>query len=237
MPRRPHAVFRPEILGLESRAVPTVVSPLAFGGAGLRALQAQSAALAKVSPSAAQGGTTDGLNFNPNPAIDPSTLSPLGLSASRFAAKASGPFALARSFYADVAKQIIYIGNLAGSPGQILHGNMIMRVVIPADPSGAILGVAILRDLSNATTGNQLVLDLTATATDGQGRPTQFTWNVDGSSAGTYSSAPGQGTLAITYGSNGHSRSSAGGYTAIFKGSVLPDPTQLNTLYDIPKFR
>jgi hypothetical protein len=227
--------WRPEVLGLESRAVPTVVSPLAFGGAGLKAQRADAAGLAMVSP-LATSSTNNGLNFNPNPTIDPTTLSPLGLSASRFAARVSGPFALARSYYSDVAKQIVYIGNLAGTPGQMLHGTMIMRVVIPVDSTSPILGVAVLRDLSNATTGNQLVLDLTARATDAQGRPTQFTWNVDGTSAGSYTNAPGQGTLTVTYNSNGHSKSSAGGYTAIFKGAVLPDPTLLNTLYDIPKF-
>lgn len=233
MPRRPRFGFRPEVDGLEARDVPTVVSTLSIGVEALRAVQARAAATAGAAPA----GSPNGLNFSPNPPIDPATLSALGRSASRFAAKASGPYALARSYYADVAKQMVFLSKFSGMPGQILHGTMIMRVVIPADPAGTILGIAVLRDLSSATTGNQLVLDLTATATDGLGRPTHFTWLVDSTSGGSYVGAPGDGTLDIAYTTHGSSRSSAGGYTAIFKGSVLPDPTLLNTLYDIPKFR
>lgn len=236
MPRRARFAFTPGLLGLEGRAVPTVVSPLAFGGAGALAHRADSAALAKVSAAASPGGTPDGLNFSPNPEIDPTTLSNLGKIASRFTVAASGPYALAGSYYASVAKQMVFLSKFDGTTGQMRHGTMIMRVVIPADPSGTIFGLAVLRDLSSSTTGNQLVLDLTATAVDAQGRPTHFTWDVDATSAGSYTGAPGNGTLDILYKAHGKSKSSAGGYSAVFRGSVLPDPTLLNTLYDIPKF-
>jgi hypothetical protein len=168
---RSRAALKPEVIGLESRDVPTVVSPLAFGGAGLRAKQGQAAAMAPVSPAA----TTDELNFNSNPEIDPSKLSKLGLAASRFAVLAGGPYSLAGSYFSDVSKQIIYLSKFPGTTGQMRHGTMIMRVAIPADPTAPIHGVAVLRVLSNSTTGNQLVLELTATAVDAQGRPTQFT--------------------------------------------------------------
>jgi hypothetical protein len=225
--------FRPGIVALESRAVPTVVSPFAFGGAGLKVQQATSEAAALVSPAAT--GANNGLTFNPNPTIDPTKLSKLGLATARFAVSVSGPYSLARSYYADVDKQIIYLGQFSGTTGQMRHGQMVMRVVIPADSSTPIQGIAVLRDRSVTSSGIQLVLDLTATATDSQGRPTAFTWQVDATSAGSYTNAPGNGTLSLFYKANGNSKFSVGGYSAVFSGMILPDPTLLNTVYDIPK--
>jgi hypothetical protein len=233
--RRGRRGWKPELLQLERREVPTVISPLAFHGAGLAAQKSNAAAQAKVT-AAAVSSPTNGLSFTPNPTIDPSTLSSLGKSASYFTAYVNGPYALARSYFSNVSKQMIFIGNLRGTPGQILHGTMIMRIVIPSTPGAPIYGVANLRDLSDASTGIQLVLDLTATATDAQGRPTQFTWNVDSTSSGSYTNAPGQGTLSIAYQLHGHSRFAAGGAISVFKGAVLPDPSRLSTLYDTPRF-
>lgn len=259
MPRRPRFAFKPAILGLETRDVPTVISPLAFHGAGLRAQRIDALANAKLDRlatpfgmsggqagvgnsgpvagvSASAGGLPGNLSFSPNPEINPAMLTRMGRSAAYFTAKVTGPYALSRSFYSDVAKQIVYIGNIGGTPGQILHGTTLMNVVVPSTPGAATYGIAVIRDLSNGSTGLQLVLDLTETAHDGLGRPTQFTWNVDSTSGGTYANAPGQGMLSIAYHANGHSRDSAGGYTAIFRGAVLPDPTRLNTAYDVPQF-
>ena len=48
MDRRSRHTLRPEVARLETRDVPTVVSPLAFGGAGLAAERANAAANAKL---------------------------------------------------------------------------------------------------------------------------------------------------------------------------------------------
>jgi hypothetical protein len=242
--RRGRMGWKPTFLQLETRDVPTVISPLAFGGAGLKAQQANAVADEKASGLATQAaspvGTTTpnlplGLNFNPNPQINPATLTPLGKKAANFSGSVSGPIAISHSYFTDTARQVVYIGNYRGSPSQVLHGTLLMRVLIPTNPDDQIFGVAIIRDLNNATTGNNLVLDLTATATDSQGRPTQFTWLVDSSSSGGYTGAPGQGTLTITY-LPGHSKSSAGNAISVFKGLVLTDATNVDTNFDVPHF-
>jgi hypothetical protein len=236
--------WKPNFLHLETRDVPTVISPLAFHSAGLKVQKSNALAESKISglamPSASQGGTTTsslpiGLNFTPNPQIDPATLTPLGKKAASLSGLVSGPYALARSYFTDTSKQIVLIGNYRGTTNQILHGTLLMRILIPSAPGGQIFGVANIRDQNNATTGNHLVLDLTATATDSQGRPTQLTWLVDSSSGGGYTGAPGQGTLTITY-LTGHSKSSAGNAISVFKGMVLTDPTNFNVNYDVPHF-
>lgn len=56
MARRSRRTWKPELVGLERRDVPTVVSPLAFGSAGLKAQRAEAAALGRV-----LGGATHAL--------------------------------------------------------------------------------------------------------------------------------------------------------------------------------
>jgi hypothetical protein len=242
--RRDRMAWKPNVIQLETRDVPTVISPLAFHGAGLKAQKANEVANAKfaglATPTSSPAASTIsnlplGLNFNPNPQIDPATLTPLGKRAANFSGSVAGPIAIAHSFFTDTARQVVFIGNYRGSPSQVLHGTLLMRVLIPSNPDGQIFGVAIIRDLNNATTGNNLVLDLTATATDSQGRPTQFTWLVDSSSGGGYMGAPGQGTLTIAY-LPGHSKSSAGNAISVFKGMVLTDPANVDTNFDVPHF-
>jgi hypothetical protein len=252
--RRPRVALKPQVVDLESRAVPTVVSPLAFGRQGAYATQVAAGANARLgavampagstSPGASSGadaGLPSGIPFSPNPTIAPSEttpdgtpLTPIGAVRARFVATGSGPFALGRSSFPNVAHDITYIGKFGSN--QLLRGTYVMRIVVPTDPTAQTFGVLQLRDLSNATTGTVIVLDQTITAFDQAGRPTASTWVIDSSSGGAYATAIGQGTMTITYTRNGHSRNSAGGAILSIRGQVLPTGNGSNVNFDIPKF-
>jgi len=230
MSRRARKNLIPTLIGLESRHLLTVVSPLAFHGAGAAAQRANAAALARVgsevTPSLAApaaGGVQ----------LDPTTLTPAGLARARFVARASGPYTLATPSLQGISKEVFYIGIVQSS--QFLHGTMVMRIDIPSTPGTPITGSVSLRDRSIASTGNEWVLDLTGTATDAQGRPTQLTWTVNSNSGGSYVGSPGQGALTITYQQNGHSKHSDGGATSVFKGLILTNSLGSLISFNLPK--
>ena len=250
MARRSRRSWKPELARLESRDVPTVVSPLAFGGAGLKAqreLQAALTALSQSVPSPTAptpfngntGNFQSGGNPNPTP-IDPSLLSPAGLRRATFRASADGPLAVSPSSFASQLRTVYYVGRIVSN--QFLHGTLDMRVNTPnlsVNPTGQIVGIASLRDRNVAATGTVLQLDLLANSStlDQFGRPTTMNWAVDDNgSGGTYAGAAGSGTVTITYTKAGHAKNGAGVANLFFSGLVLANGTADITAFTLGKF-
>ncbi len=239
MGRRTRRTWNPEVVGLETRAVLTVVSPLAFGGAGLQAQLAQQAALAALSqtvPSTSitpfngnTGNFQDGGNPNPTP-IDPNLLSPSGVRRATFLANVGkSPYAVSPSSFASQSRAVFFAGQIHSN--QFLHGTLVMRIDTPdlsIDPTGKVVGIASLRDRSVAATGTVLQLDLFAdpSTLDQFGRPTTLNWSVDDNgSGGTYGGAAGSGTATISYTKAGHAKGAAGVANINFAGLVLANGT------------
>jgi hypothetical protein len=252
MQRRTRRSWKPDYVKLESRDVPTVVSPLAFGGARLKALQAERTALAHVSagavPAAAPNNGAIGFdgnasNFqiggNPNPApIDPTLLSPAGFRRAKFLASVQGStFAVSPSSFVSLARTIYYAGRIVSN--QFLHGTLDMRIDTPdltVNPTGQVVGFASLRDRNVAATGTVLQLDVFADAStlDQFGRPTQLNWSVDDNgSGGTYAGAAGSGTATIVYTRAGHAKGGAGVANISFNGLVLANGTADVTAFSL----
>jgi hypothetical protein len=138
-----------------------------------------------------------------------------------FVAKFAGNFITGPGRLTDQASQSFISGG--GTSSAFLHGDLQMAVYVPRDPSSNTTGLAALIVKNVSNTGNLLVLDLQGDtqSLDGAGRPTRFTWTVDGSSGGTFSGADGQGTVEIRYRPGGQlpkRASSAGNAAVIFRG-------------------
>lgn len=141
-----------------------------------------------------------------------------------FSARFAGSFVTGRGRFTDQASQTFLKGG--GNSNAFLHGDLQMAFYPPKDPADPTPGTAalIVKNVSNS--GNLLVLDLQG---DGQsfdraGRPTRFTWTVDGSSGGTFSGATGQGTVQISYRPSGRlpgGATGAGSFGATFRGSIM----------------
>ncbi len=251
MARRSRRSWKPEVARLESRDVPTVVSPLAFNAAGLRAQQAQASALDTVMSNTvipAAGSSNGPSNQASSSAfLDPTTLTPRGRAAALFKTQGSGPYAVSPPLYNSQTKAVTYLGTLHST--QFLHGTLLMRIELNKD--GTADGFAAVRNRNVAATGSILVLDIGGFAQnaagtgqsipstfDSLGRPVTLGFNVDtNASGGVYAGAYGQGTLTITYnGNHGKSKNSAGSATVFFNGLVLPNNVADITQYDIPKF-
>src|SRR5262249_7530946 len=116
--------------------------------------------------------------------------------------------------------------NAGGTSNQFLHGNVLIGMNTPADPTQPVTGTAQLYDKNVSTTGTVLVLNLTGAApTDPERPPTHLTWTVDGSPEGSYSNATGPGTLDLIYfpgrGIRHPQRALLSGIAgAVFKGQV-----------------
>jgi hypothetical protein len=253
--RRSRMAWKPDFIQLETRDVPTVISPLAFNGAGLKAAQAQNKAagaanavltgqqsinsvLANVNISTGfqQGGTP-----SPGPITQAqfaTLLTPAGKARARFVAHSSGPFAVGQSSYTAFSKTVTYIGPIAAN--QFLQGTINMQLNIPKTfnpTSGELDGFAALRNRTVAATGTILVLDLSITAEDSFGRPTQVDWVVDDNgSGGSYAGASGTGTLAISYNAHGNSKDAAGGAKEMWSGFVMQNGVNNITDYNLHKF-
>ena len=249
MARRTRWSRKPELVRLESRAVLTVVSPLAFGGAGLQAQRAQQAALVALSQSIPGTGITpfngDTGNFqtggNPNPTpIDPSLLSPAGIRRAIFLASIKkSTFAVSPPSFAKASRTVYFAGQITAN--QFLHGTLDMRIDTPnlsTDPTGLVTGIASLRDRNVAATGTVLQLDLSAdpSTLDQFGRPTKLNWAIDDNgSGGTYAGAAGSGTVTIAYTKAGHTKGGAGVANITFNGLVLANGTADITNFTLGK--
>jgi hypothetical protein len=250
MARRSRRSWKPELARLESRDVPTVVSPLAFGGAGLKAQNELQAALTAFNQSLPNPGGVTPFNGNagnfqvggsPSPTtLNPSLLSPAGIRRASFRASTNGPFAVSASSFAAESRTIYYVGRITSN--QFLHGTLDMRVSTPnlsLNPTGLVVGVASLRNRNVAATGNVVQFDLSAdpSTLDQFGRPTTFNWSVDDNgSGGTYGGAAGSGTLTITYTKSGHAKDGAGVASLFFSGLVLANGTGDITAFTLGKF-
>jgi hypothetical protein len=156
-------------------------------------------------------------------AADAAQPTPHELARRAFVAKFSGRFTTGPGRLTDQSSQTFINGG--GTSSAFLHGDLQMAVYTPRDPSAGTTGTAalIVKNVSNS--GNLLVLDLVgdATAVDPAGRPTRFTWTVNGGSGGAFSGAVGQGTVEIRYRPGGkvpRRATSAGGAGVIFQGSI-----------------
>ncbi len=251
MLRRSRRSWKPEVVRLESRDVPTVVSPLAFGGAGLKAQRAQQAAQIALSQAALNQGPATPFNGNtgnfqtggnPNPTqIDPSLLSPAGIRRATFQANVrQSPYAVSPPSFTNSTRTVYFVGEVIAN--QFLHGTLDMRIDTPnlsTDPTGLVVGIASLRDRNVAATGNVLQLDLSAkpSTLDQYGRPTTLNFAVDDNgSGGTYGGAAGSGTVTITYTRAGHAQNGAGVANISFSGLVLANGTADVTAFTLGKF-
>jgi hypothetical protein len=233
MPRHAPKKLMPTVFRLETRDVPTVISPLAFGrGAAIqKELAAEMSAAAASSVVPAATATSPPVGIIAPGYIDPARLTARGLADGKFVARASGPFAVSGATYVGYKSQVTYIGPIASN--QFLQGTLNTKIQVPptpipmnpANPSSITpSGFIALRDRNVASTGTILVLDVQVTGLDRFGRPTSMYWIVDDNgSGGTYAGAAGQGTISITYRQSGHSKFSAGGATLLFQGIVVPN--------------
>jgi hypothetical protein len=201
MPGRDTTTFRPGVIGLESRDVPTVIG-LPQPAPNLAAIAENLAS--QVSP--------------PTPPVPPIIAGPgqplpIELARTRFTASFSGPFLIGPPRYTGQSAILSYRG--LGTSNQFLHGNYQMIIVMPKDANGAITGAAFLED-KNLVGGNAVGLDinLDGSSLDSRGRPTQGAWVVDPNIySGAFFFAQGTGTVRIVYARNGRA-------SAIFSGHI-----------------
>jgi hypothetical protein len=115
--------------------------------------------------------------------------------------------------------------NAGGTSNQFFHGNVLISITTPTDPTQPVTGTAQLFAKNVSTTGTTLVLDLQGTVPADPLKPlTQLTWTVDSSSGGLYTNATGQGTLSIIYfpgGKRPPRALQAGTAGAVFQGQVF----------------
>ena len=197
--------LRPVIDRLEGRDLPTAPSLLAG--------PTSSVALDSL---LAQAGTPAAAVAAPQPTAHE-------LAREKFVAKFSGTFLVGPGRFTDQASQTFLKGG--GTSNAFLHADLQMAAYTPVDPAGQTTGIAalIVKNVSNS--GNLLVLDLqgNTASLDSAGRPTRFTWTVDGSSGGTFSGATGGGTVEIRYWHHGKlpaGARGAGGAGVIFRGHI-----------------
>lgn len=148
---------------------------------------------------------------------------PYELARQKFNARFAGSFATGAGRFTDQAMQVYVKGG--GTSSAFLHADIQMALYTPADPTGQTTGTAALIVKNVTNSGNLLVLDLQGDTTtlDRAGRPTHFTWTVDGSSGGTFGGATGQGTVDIYYRGGGklpRQAKGAGSVGVIFKGLI-----------------
>ena len=114
--------------------------------------------------------------------------------------------------------------NAGGTSNQFLHGNVLIQITTPRDPTQPVTGTAELFEKNVATTGTILVLDLTGTSpADPTRPPSHLNWTVNGNSSGFYTNAKGQGTLNLIYFPGGRrpQRSfQAGNAGSVFQGQI-----------------
>ena len=238
MSRRSQRGFKPSLLALESREVPTVISPVAFHGhaspinpsavSGSQRNSAIAAAAEAEAFFASHGG--DPTNTSATIAM----LTPQAISRAVFVQGFAGSFGVGAPKFINQLRQYLLIGN--GGGNQMLHTQPdIMRIDTPATPGGLVTGAAQINDKSVASSGNELTLSLQATpdSLDKFGRPTQLIWQVT-NGGGSYVNAVGEGTVDIHYSPRGGRGSVAvGSHTSIFRGLVVSTGVSSIIAYDL----
>lgn len=162
-------------------------------------------------------------------AVPQTTLADVGQPTARelarqtLTAKFSGGYVAGPGRYTNQAAQFFISGG--GLSSFFRKGDVQIGVFTPVDPTQPTTGTAALIDKNATNSGNILVLDLQGdtSSLDSAGRPTHFTWTVNGSSGGSFSDATGSGTLDINYWTGGKRLAHAprsGKAGAIFRGLV-----------------
>ena len=212
MSSRDSKKLNPNVCGLESRDMLTVISPLAFGGMGL-------ARSTHIHISTVSGGM--GVGGSPG-----RVLTSRGAAGAAFRARFNGPVGVGAGQYMDQSRQFLYTAS--GNTNQFLVGRLVMRLYIPTDPNAPITGIGSIRDRNIGTTGTQLVLDIKGgpASADRLGRPVHLDWTVNPNSSGFYVGATGQGTMTIIYSPThrrvgSHSAHEAGSASIVMAGTVL----------------
>lgn len=208
-PSRREKRLRPGVERLEFRDVPYAPS-LLTGSASLANL------LASTSRSAETATPPAAATETPQPTARE-------LARQAFSAKFSGMYVAGPGRYTDQKAQFFISGG--GMSTSFLKGDVQIGLFTPVDPSRPTTGIAALIDKNASNSGNILVLDLRGdtSSLDAAGRPTHFTWTVDGSSGGSFSGATGSGTLDIRYWTGGKRMANAprsGKAGVMFKGLV-----------------
>jgi len=257
MARRASREHRPSVQGLESRAVPTVISPLAFGGAGL-ATNPRHPGTVHVAGTgiggSGNGGGTGAITVGGGVGRLDQIPTPRELALERFSARFTRvQVGVGAPNSADQARQILYAGSGIGYP--LLQSRLVMRLFTPVDPAGTITGIAQVRDRTVGTSGTAVVLNLTGSTADldARGRPTRLRWTVDANLSGgaflnglavnpdgsalNRDGTPASGTLTIAYAPNPlhppHGTGINGGLaTAVFDGHIRTT----NSVTDLTRF-
>jgi hypothetical protein len=200
--------LRPEIEGLEGRALATVM--------GIRGASPDLLSIAQSNAALVHPQATVATPIPPVPPIIPGPGQPLPieLKRTRFTASFSGPFQIGPPHYTGESALLGYRG--LGTSSEFLHGNYQMIIVLPKDPTGVITGAAFLED-KNLVGGNALGLDINfdRTTLDSRGRPTQGVFVTDPNIySGSNFANQGSGTVTIHYARNGSA-------AAFFKGQIF----------------
>lgn len=145
----------------------------------------------------------------------------------RFHATFSGFYVVGPGRFSSQASQISVRG--AGRSNCFLHGEMLMKVATPKDPTQPTTGAMTMFD-RNMSNGSQLGLLLTAVpgAVDSHGRPTRFTFETDSDvSGGAFTASSGEGILTVRYQATGRS---GGRAFLVARGNVYTLGTVSNQL-------
>lgn len=198
--------LEPSLERIESRQLPSaIITMLPFLSGHLPPIHAHAA------------GTSGGGTTTP---MDQPT--PHELRREAFSARYQGTYTIGPGRFTDQAEQIFFVG--AGNSSAFRHANMQMDFFIPVNPSGTITGQVSMFVKNYSNTGNLLILDLQGNMQSlFHGVPTQFTWTVNGSSAGTFSGSTGQGTGQILYTPGGRlpdRATGAGHFGVVFTGMI-----------------
>jgi hypothetical protein len=115
-----------------------------------------------------------------------------------FVAHFYGPYTTAPGRSADVRSQTLLRGG--GGANLFRHGDLLLTLSVPADPSRPITGTASLFDKNYPQTGTALVLDLEGPNTpDALGRVSRLGWTVSDSSQGAFTDADGSGAVEFRW--------------------------------------
>lgn len=134
-----------------------------------------------------------------------------------------GKFLQSRGRFDDVASQVLIKG--VGSSTYFLHGDVQLGAFVPTDATRETSGLAMSMDRNqSADSSFGFTLSGTTADLDRAGRPTRFSWTVNGDvSGGIFAGASGAGTVTIRYMPSGRSTpgvSSQGRALVLITGNV-----------------